>query len=110
MNRFYEAMIILDQEKAEANKPEVLEKVSSLITAQEAVISAQKELGRKRLAYEIDKKREGFYWLVRFEAKPASLKKMKRALVLSDLVLKYLIVNQDSQASWELDERDQKTA
>ena len=53
--------------------------------------------GRRRLAYEIDKMRDGFYVLTQFEAKPESITALKRMMILSDDILKSMVVVREDE-------------
>ncbi|MNC21005.1 30S ribosomal protein S6 [compost metagenome] len=50
-------------------------------------------MGKRRLAYEINKMRDGFYVLVHFSAEPAVVSELDRVLKISDEVIRFLIVN-----------------
>lgn len=51
--------------------------------------------GRRRLAYEIDKQREGYYVCLTGEMDPANLPELERNLKLSSSVLRYLLIRTD---------------
>src|SRR5581483_11541097 len=51
--------------------------------------------GKRRLAYRIDKYREGAYVLLQFTAGPETVKELERRLRVSDLVIKFLTVRID---------------
>jgi small subunit ribosomal protein S6 len=55
------------------------------------IISTDKK-GRRRLAYEVNKMRDGFYVMTRFEAKPEVVAQVKRMMMLSEDVIRSLIV------------------
>lgn len=54
--------------------------------------------GRRRLAYEVDKMRDGYYVLTYFKAKPASITALKRMLTLSEDIIRFLVVVRDLEA------------
>lgn len=51
--------------------------------------------GRRKLAYEIDRQREGYYTLMESEIEPRALAEIERNLNLSPYILRYLIVRTD---------------
>jgi small subunit ribosomal protein S6 len=51
--------------------------------------------GRRKLAYEIDKQREGFYVLMESQIEPRALNELERSLNLSPFILRYIIVRTD---------------
>ena len=51
----------------------------------------------RKLAYPINKKAEGYYVVVNFEAEPTLPKELDRRLRISDNVMRHIIVNKDEQ-------------
>jgi len=90
--RPYELLFIvkpdLDEEKTEA----VLEKFTALIEKEGGEIIKVDKWGKRKLAYEIDKKwREGFYILVHFNGEPAVASELDRVMKISDEIIRHLI-------------------
>ena len=92
MNR-YELIYIIDTGLEETARKELIEKVSGLITANGGEIEKVDETwGKRRLAYAIDYKTEGWYVLVNFQA-PAELpRELERNLQINENILRYLVV------------------
>jgi small subunit ribosomal protein S6 len=92
MNR-YEMIYIIDTGLEEAARKELIEKVSALIEKNGGEIEKVDETwGKRRLAYAIDYKTEGWYVLVTFKA-PAELpRELERNLQINENVLRYLVV------------------
>ena len=92
MNR-YEMIYIIDTGLEETARKELIEKVSGLITANGGEIEKVDETwGKRRLAYAIDYKTEGWYVIVTFQA-PAELpRELERNLQINENVLRYLVV------------------
>ena len=92
MNR-YEMIYIIDADLEEAARKELIEKVSALIANNGGEIEKVDETwGKRRLAYAIDYKTEGWYVLVTFKA-PAELpRELERNLQINENVLRYLVV------------------
>jgi small subunit ribosomal protein S6 len=61
------------------------------------IISTDKK-GRRRLAYEVKKMRDGFYVMTRFESKPESVAQLKKMMALSEDVIRNLIVSLEEEA------------
>ena len=99
MNR-YEMIYIIDTGLEEAARKELIEKVSALITANGGEIEKVDETwGKRRLAYAIDYKTEGWYVLVTFKA-PAELpRELERNLQINENVLRYLVVKLEEKRS-----------
>ena len=92
MNR-YELTYIIDTALEETARKELIEKVSALIVKNGGEVEKVDETwGKRRLAYAIDYKTEGWYVLVTFKA-PAELpKELERNLEIYESVLRYLVV------------------
>ncbi len=92
MNR-YEMIYIIDTGREETARKELIEKVSGLITANGGEIEKVDETwGKRRLAYAINYKTEGWYVLVNFQA-PADLpRELERNLQINENILRYLVV------------------
>ena len=92
MNR-YELTYIIDTALEETARKELIEKVSNLIAANCGEVEKVDETwGKRRLAYAINYKTEGWYVLVTFKA-PADLpRELERNLEIYDSVIRYLVV------------------
>ena len=99
MNR-YELTYIIDTALEETARKELIEKVSALIAANGGEVEKVDETwGKRRLAYAINYKTEGWYVLVTFKA-PADLpRELERNLEIYDSVLRYLIVKLEVKKS-----------
>ena len=99
MNR-YELIYIIDTGLEEAARKELIEKVSALITGNGGEIEKVDETwGKRRLAYAIDYKTEGWYVLVNFKA-PAELpRELERNLQINESGLRYLVVKLEEKRS-----------
>lgn len=99
MNR-YELTYIIDTALEETARKELIEKVSALIAANGGEVEKVDETwGKRRLAYAINYKTEGWYVLVTFKA-PAELpRELERNLEIYDSVLRYLVVKLEVKKS-----------
>ena len=88
----YEIMYILVSNTSDEEKDAMIEKVNALITKNNGVIVSTEKLGNKKLAYEIDKKREGFYVLTNFEAEANVPAIVSNTLRITDGILRFIIV------------------
>lgn len=69
--------------------------VEDYIKAQGGTIESTDKKGRKRLAYEVDKMRDGYYVVITFKAKPELISLLKRMMTLSEDIIRSLIVVQE---------------
>lgn len=96
--RPYEVMIILDPTlDDEAVRTEV-DRATGLITARGGTPGRVERWGKRRLAYEIRKHREGNYVLVSAQAEPATMSDLDRQLTLADGVLRHKVVHLPEKA------------
>lgn len=94
MNK-YEAMYIVTPEMEDEAIKGVIEKFSGIITANGGEIEKTDEWGRKKLAYPIDYKTEGYYVLVNFAAAPELPRELERNFRNDESILRYMIVRQN---------------
>ena len=89
----YDLTYIIDTALEETARKELIEKVSNLIAANGGEVEKVDETwGKRRLAYAIEYKTEGWYVLVTFKA-PAELpRELERNLEIYDSVIRYLVV------------------
>ena len=73
-----------------------IEKVSNLVTRFGGTITDVEEWGKKKLAYEIQKMHEGFYYFIQFEADAQCPAEVERHVRIMDNVLRYLVVRKDA--------------
>lgn len=94
MNK-YEAMYIVTPEMEDEAIKGVIEKFSGIITANGGEIEKTDEWGRKKLAYPIDYKTEGYYVLVNFAAAPDLPRELERNFRNDESILRYMVVRQN---------------
>lgn len=95
MNR-YEIMFIIQAALEEAQKESVVEMVKEIISA-DGEVSNVNVWGNKKLAYPIQKRNEGYYVVVEFNANPDLPKELDRRLKISDAVIRHMIINKDEK-------------
>ncbi len=91
MNR-YELIYILDTAMEESTRKELVEKFNQLILASGGEVEKVDEWGKRRLAYTIDYKTEGYYVLVNFKAGSEVPRELERNLEINESVIRYLVV------------------
>lgn len=94
MNK-YEAMYLVTPEMEDEAIKGVIEKFSGIITANGGEIEKTDEWGRKKLAYPIDYKTEGYYVLVNFAAAPELPRELERNFRNDESILRYMVVRQN---------------
>jgi small subunit ribosomal protein S6 len=93
--RQYEMMIILDASLEERTVQPSLDQFLTVVTSAGGTVDKVDVWGRRRLAYEIDKKSEGIYTVVELNAEPETVKELDRQLNLNEAVLRTKIMRPD---------------
>ena len=88
----YEAAIILKPHFEEEAAKAEFEKIQALIMRFGGTVEKVDEWGKRRLAYEIQKLREGIYCFFTFSAEPEAPAEIESRLRIAEEVLRYLIV------------------
>ncbi|GAA1662479.1 hypothetical protein GCM10009807_03060 [Microbacterium lacus] len=84
----YELMVILNPEIDERQVPTILDKFLKVITTDGGTIDNVDVWGKRRLAYEIQKKNEGIYAVVAFTATSTATQELDRQLKLSEQIMR----------------------
>ncbi len=95
MNK-YESIIIIDQNVDEEGIKALISKFTDLINTEGKVLNVN-EMGKRKLAYEIGKNKEGFYVVFDFEAKPELIAELERNYRITDNVIKFLVIKKDEE-------------
>lgn len=96
MQNSYETIFIIDATLAEDAVTAVKDKFTSLIAANGTVDNID-EWGKRRLAYEINDRTEGYYVLVDFKADPEFPKELDRQYRINDSILRTIIIRKDEE-------------
>ncbi|MHA7305615.1 30S ribosomal protein S6 [Arthrobacter sp. TMN-49] len=95
--RPYELMVIIDPDVDERTVEPSLQKFLNVITTDGGTIEKVDIWGRRRLAYDIQKKSEGIYAVVNFTAAPATAQELDRVLGLNETILRTKITRPEEQ-------------
>jgi small subunit ribosomal protein S6 len=98
--RLYEEVFIVKPDAAEQEADSVIEQLSKTVTEQGGTIDNVDRWGRRKLAYRVAKYDEGIYVVLKFSAKPETVREVERRLRVNDLVLKFLTVRLDEKLKW----------
>ena len=96
MNK-YELAVVVSAKLEDDARAEVIDKVKALVTRFGGNITDVDEWGKKRLAYEIQKMREGYYYFIQFEAESNVPAEIESRIRIMDNVIRYLCVRQDEK-------------
>ncbi len=88
----YEILLMLDAELPEGRPGEIVDRVRQSVEGDGGQWDTEDVWGRRKLAYEINKKTDGDYRLLTFACEPATLDEISRVLKITDGVMRHLAV------------------
>ena len=95
MNK-YELAVVVSAKIEDDERAQVIEKVKALVERFGGKISDVDEWGKKRLAYEIQKMKEAYYYFIYFESDAETPGEIEQRIRIMDNVLRYLCVRQEA--------------
>ena len=96
MNK-YELAVVVSAKAEDDVRVSTIEKVKEYITRFGGTVTNVDEWGKKILAYEIQKMKEGFYYFIQFEADAACPGEVESNIRIMENVVRYLCVRQDEE-------------
>lgn len=93
--RIYENLFIVKPDATEEEVDSLVEQMSKTVTAAGGTVDKVEKWGKRRLAYRVEKNREGQYVLLQFTAEAPTVHEFERRLRVQDSVIKYLTVRID---------------
>jgi len=97
--RDYEVVFVIKPDLEAEATAAIVEKFTQLIAVQGGEVTKLNQWGKKRMAYEVRKYREGYYALMEFRGTPAVAQELERVFKITEEILRYLITRLDEQAS-----------
>jgi small subunit ribosomal protein S6 len=96
--RRYELMLVLRPDVADDKAQAVIDRTTRGIVASGGQIAKVVPWGRRRLAYQIDRYREGSYHIILFEAPADAIAEMERTLLITEEVIRHLVTRDERPA------------
>ena len=93
----YECLFIVDTENGEDAVRAKVDKFIERITRNAEIVEVN-EWGKRRLAYPINDKPEGYYTIVTFKSEPAFPAELERRFNIDETILRYLVIKLDHEA------------
>lgn len=93
--RKYEIMYIIRPNIEDEAKQAVVERFDSILTTNGAEIIESKDWGKRRLAYEIEDFRDGFYRLIQANANPEAVQEFDRLAKISDDIIRHIVIKDE---------------
>ena len=94
MNK-YELTLVVNAKIEDDERAAAVEKAKEIITRFGGTVTEVEDAGKKRLAYEIQKMKEGFYYFIQFEAESSVPAEVEQNVRIMDNVLRFLCVRKD---------------
>jgi len=88
----YELTFIIPGSLPEDEHPKIIDKINSLLQQNEAQITSQEDMGKKKFTYPIKHLRHGFYKTMTFDLEPQKLKEIEKELMLDQNILRFLTI------------------
>ena len=95
MNK-YELALVVNAKVEDDVRTATVEKAKEYIARYGGVVTEVEDWGKKRLAYEIQHMREGFYYFIQFDAPSTCPAEVERRVRILDNVIRYLCVRKDA--------------
>ena len=96
MNK-YELAVVVSAKVEDDERAATLERVKALVERVGGQITNVDDWGKKKLAYEIQKMKEAFYYFIQFEAESTAPAEIESRIRIMDNVIRYLCVRQDEK-------------
>lgn len=93
--RTYEVVLIVNPETSDEDTSKLIETLQHTVTDQGGTITKSENMGRRQLAYEIERYREGVYFLFEIDGTGREIAELERRMRVSDQVMRYVTVRVD---------------
>ena len=95
MNK-YELVLVVNAKIEDDARAAVVDKAKAYVERFGGTVTEVEDWGKKRLAYEIQHMKEGFYYFIQFEAAAEAPAEIERRVRIMENVLRYLVVRKDA--------------
>lgn len=92
----YELAVVVSAKLEDDERAAVIEKVKEYVTRFNGTVTNVEDCGKKRLAYEIQKMKEAFYYFIQFESDSECPGEIEKRVRIMEPVIRYLIVKQEA--------------
>lgn len=97
----YEVIAIVKTDVSEEDLTAIMERSSNIITERKGVIAKAEKWGKRRLAYEIKKQKDGFYFYIDYAGDGSIVAEMERNFKIDDRILKFMTVTKEGAVTRE---------
>lgn len=95
MNK-YELALVVSAKIEDDERTATVEKVKEIISKFGGTITDIEDCGKKKLAYEIQKMKEGFYYFIKFESGADTPNELEQRIRIMENVIRYLCIKQEA--------------
>lgn len=95
MNK-YELTVVVSANVEDEVRVNAVEQIKDVIARFGGEISNVEDCGKKRLAYEIQHMKDGFYYFIKFDADAAAPAEIEDRIRIMDNILRFLIVKEEA--------------
>ena len=95
MNK-YELTLVVNAKIEDDERAAAVEKAKEIITRFGGTVTEVEDAGKKRLAYEIQKMKEAYYYFIQFDAETTAPAEIESRIRIMDNVIRYLCVKQEA--------------
>ncbi len=92
----YELAVVLNAKIEDEERVAAIEKIQGYITRFGGAVTNMDEWGKKRLAYEVQKMKEGYYYFIQFDAETTAPIEIENRVRIMENVIRYLCVKQEA--------------
>lgn len=96
-NRVYEVMYIAEPGTDSDGIAQMNKEIEDLVTNNDGEIVSTEDMGRRQLAYQINKNTEGYYYLFEIAGSGKEIAEIERRMRVNDKILRYLTVRVDEE-------------
>ena len=97
----YEVVVIVKSDLIEEDVIALIDRCQAIITDRKGVIAKVDKWGKRRLAYEINKQKDGYYFLIDFAGDGPIVAELERNLKIDDRILKFMTVKKEGATTRE---------
>nr|WP_122012122.1 30S ribosomal protein S6 [Maliibacterium massiliense] len=93
----YEVLYIINDSLEEAQKKEIVERFSNLVSENGGTVDSVDEWGRRKLAYPINDMNEGYYVLMNFSSEPTLPRELERNMLIQENILRFMVTRKPEE-------------
>lgn len=90
----YETVMILKNDISKEKKEAILEKITKYISENGEIIET-KDLGERKLAYEVNSYKNGYYFIIKFKSESRNISELERLYRITDEIIKFIVVKEN---------------